>query len=161
MIRYVTGDATRPAAPAGTLPILLHVVNDRGAWGAGFTAALDLFGELPGRSYRRWWFAGGAQLGDVHAVSLGETLGLVHLLAQRGIGRGAQRVDYDALAQALAAVPSAVARAWPATACSFHMPRIGCGLGGGSWARVEPLIRATLGDADVTVYDLEGARWTP
>ncbi len=35
------------------------------------------------------------------------------------------------------------------------MPRIGCGLAGGTWARIEPLITTTLcaQDVDVTVYD--------
>jgi hypothetical protein len=35
------------------------------------------------------------------------------------------------------------------------MPRIGCGLAGGKWERVEPLIVARLVGADVpvTVYD--------
>lgn len=36
------------------------------------------------------------------------------------------------------------------------MPRIGCGLAGGRWDRIEPLIVATLSAAgiEVTVYDL-------
>ncbi|GGN44191.1 hypothetical protein GCM10012285_26520 [Streptomyces kronopolitis] len=38
---------------------------------------------------------------------------------------------------------------------SVHMPRIGCGLAGGVWSRVEPLISVRLarGGIPVTVYD--------
>ena len=37
------------------------------------------------------------------------------------------------------------------------MPRIGCGLAGGKWTEVEPLIEVHLVSADVpvTVYDFE------
>ena len=40
---------------------------------------------------------------------------------------------------------------------SVHMPRIGCGLAGGTWDRIEPLIVASLGarGVPVTVYDYE------
>jgi len=39
---------------------------------------------------------------------------------------------------------------------SVHMPRIGCGLAGGTWDRIEPIIERTLTkqDVDVYVYDL-------
>jgi hypothetical protein len=39
---------------------------------------------------------------------------------------------------------------------SVHMPRIGCGLAGGEWSRIEPLIVNSLCEkgVDVTVYDL-------
>jgi hypothetical protein len=35
------------------------------------------------------------------------------------------------------------------------MPRIGCGLSGGKWGRIEPLVAARLGERGVavTVYD--------
>lgn len=38
---------------------------------------------------------------------------------------------------------------------SVHMPRIGCGLAGGEWSRVEPLIaeRLVRWGIAVTVYD--------
>ena len=38
---------------------------------------------------------------------------------------------------------------------SVHMPRIGCGLAGGEWSKIEPLIQQTLCDRGiaVTVYD--------
>jgi hypothetical protein len=37
------------------------------------------------------------------------------------------------------------------------MPRIGCGLAGGKWSRIEPLITARLTDrsVEVTVYDTD------
>ncbi|GAA2522382.1 hypothetical protein GCM10010423_14150 [Streptomyces levis] len=37
----------------------------------------------------------------------------------------------------------------------MHMPRIGCGLAGGRWARVEPLVEERLvrQGIPVTVYD--------
>jgi hypothetical protein len=37
------------------------------------------------------------------------------------------------------------------------MPRIGCGLAGGEWSRVEPLILSHLSDQGlaVTIYDFE------
>lgn len=35
------------------------------------------------------------------------------------------------------------------------MPRIGCGLAGGTWARVEEVISKTLEGIPVTVYDLQ------
>ena len=40
---------------------------------------------------------------------------------------------------------------------SIHMPRIGCGLAGGKWAQVEPLIIDELSSKEivVTVYDFE------
>ena len=39
---------------------------------------------------------------------------------------------------------------------SDHMPRIGCGLAGGDWAEIEPMITETLCAAgiEVVVYDL-------
>jgi hypothetical protein len=36
------------------------------------------------------------------------------------------------------------------------MPRIGCGLAGGDWNKIEAIINETLGEKglDVTVYDI-------
>lgn len=40
---------------------------------------------------------------------------------------------------------------------SVHMPRIGCGLAGGKWSRIEPLIEQRLAGRGipVTVYDFD------
>ena len=38
----------------------------------------------------------------------------------------------------------------------IHMPRIGCGLAGGSWHEIEPILEEHLAGAgfDIRVYDL-------
>ncbi|EOD0827538.1 hypothetical protein ACTNRG_002353 [Listeria monocytogenes] len=40
---------------------------------------------------------------------------------------------------------------------SIHMPRIGCGLAGGKWEIIEPIIRKTLiaNDIEVYIYDFD------
>jgi hypothetical protein len=61
-------------------------------------------------------------------------------------------VRYEAIGSALATVAD---RALQRRA-SVHMPRIGCGLAGGRWELVEPLIvdKLTRRGVPVTVYDL-------
>ncbi|MDR6488204.1 O-acetyl-ADP-ribose deacetylase (regulator of RNase III) [Chryseobacterium vietnamense] len=40
---------------------------------------------------------------------------------------------------------------------NIHMPRIGCGLAGGKWEEIEPIIERALlkKDVEVYVYDFE------
>lgn len=35
---------------------------------------------------------------------------------------------------------------------SIHMPRIGCGLAGGKWEEIEPIIKKTLLENSIEVY---------
>jgi O-acetyl-ADP-ribose deacetylase (regulator of RNase III) len=37
---------------------------------------------------------------------------------------------------------------------SIHAPRIGCGLAGGEWSKVEKIINETCNGIDVFIYDL-------
>jgi hypothetical protein len=80
---------------------------------------------------------------------------VANMVAQRGTRRGSSGppIRYDALAACLGQV---AARALELKA-STHMPRIGCGLAGGQWAKVEPLIQEQLCSRGVavTVYDYE------
>jgi hypothetical protein len=60
-------------------------------------------------------------------------------------------IRYDALAQCLSRFVG-----WLEKETVIHMPRIGCGLAGGSWDQVEPLLEEHLAGVgfDVRVYDL-------
>lgn len=155
-IRYVMGDATKPSVDGPA--IIAHICNDIGAWGAGFVRALSTRWKSPKQQYRLW-FRGALTsappfaLGQVLFVHVGEEVFVANMIAQHGIGRCANPppIRYEAVNEALRLVACEALR----MAASVHMPRIGCGLAGGTWDRIEPLIQANLIDPDVavTVYD--------
>lgn len=78
------------------------------------------------------------------------------MIGQRGTRTGSKGVPvrYEAIDTALGLLAARVAE----LDASVHMPRIGCGLAGGKWPRVEPLIteRLVRRGIAVTVYDHEG-----
>lgn len=154
MIEYKIGDATRPVGDGRK--VIAHVVNDRGAWGAGFVLALS--GRWPAAEsyYRRWArrdyrHHSTFKLGAIQLVPVATNIYVANLLAQHGIG-GPCPLRYDALRTCL----MTLAEECQKLGASVHMPRIGCGLGGGTWERVEPILHETLVAAGVpvTVYDL-------
>ena len=70
-------------------------------------------------------------------------------------GVGGQGVLSVAAIIARAAVEQGLAKVAEqsvADGASVHMPRIGCGLAGGEWSQIEPLIDKTLIAAGVNVY---------
>ena len=146
MIRYVKGDAT---APDGSGPrAIVHVCNNLGAWGAGFVLAISKRWIEPEIAYRR----ANPTMGAVQIVNVAPGLMIVNMVAQHGFPSLSRRcaLDYEALTECL----HKVAAFCEAHRASVHMPRIGCGIAGGEWARVEAIILDTLGAIDVTVYDL-------
>src|SRR3954468_22751791 len=93
--------------------------------------------------------------GAVQFVQVEPYIWVANMIGQRGIKRGSSGppIRYDAVASCLRQV-AVKARELEAT---VHMPRIGCGLAGGEWSKVEPLIEEHLCDSGiaVTVYDFE------
>jgi O-acetyl-ADP-ribose deacetylase (regulator of RNase III) len=157
VITYVTGDATRPI---GVGPrVVVHVCNDVGAWGAGFVVALSRRWREPETAYKSWYRSRKRsveppfQLGSVQFVDVADQLWVANMIGQRDIKRsrnGEAPVRYNAIATCL----GHVAEFAEVNQATVHMPRIGSGLAGGDWNRIESIIDATLGAVDVTVYDL-------
>lgn len=152
-ISYVKGDAT---APVGDGPaIIAHICNDAGGWGRGFVVALSKRWPVPEAEYRWWHRREGFALGKIQLVTVAPTMWVANMIAQHGVGRrdGVAPIRYKALEECLTAV-AVVARVRSA---EVHMPRIGCGLAGGDWSSVEPILQKTLcaNDVPVTVYDFE------
>jgi O-acetyl-ADP-ribose deacetylase (regulator of RNase III) len=152
-IAYVRGDATNPLGPRNK--IICHCCNDRGRWGKGFVLALSKKWPAPEAEYRRWFRERtGFGLGEVQMVQVESRVWVANMIGQHGTrrGSGGPPIRYRALALCLnkLALEAAVRSA------SVHMPRIGCGLAGGRWDLVEPLITASLAAASipVTVYDV-------
>lgn len=154
-ITYLTGDATEPVK---TPALIMHVCNDVGGWGRGFVLALSKKWKNPERAYRTAYGIDGLDLGEVQFVPVADGITVANMIAQHDIVRdsgGNPPIRYWALAQCLITVGE-----W----CemndthSIHAPRIGCGLAGGDWSVVEPLIEFYLKDCDVYVYDLPEKR---
>jgi O-acetyl-ADP-ribose deacetylase (regulator of RNase III) len=160
-IRYLLGDATQPQ---GSGPkIIVHVCNDIGGWGRGFVTALSQRWKEPEKQYHAW-FRGECEipfaLGEVQFVSVTDELLVANLIGQHDIKRKQTPdskgplppIRYEAVQTGLGKV---AAKAKELNA-SVHMPRIGCGLAGGTWDRIEAIVREELSDREVSVfvYDL-------
>lgn len=160
-VRYIIGDATRPQGDG--LKIIVHCCNDVGAWGAGFVVALSKRWPRPEEEYRRWFEQSGADgfkklLGAVQLVPVEKDVWVANIIGQVGLRKGLDGsipVRYEAIAAGFDRITD-FARERPELGVSAHMPRIGCGLAGGSWDEVGPLVEKHLVKAGVpaTVYDL-------
>jgi O-acetyl-ADP-ribose deacetylase (regulator of RNase III) len=154
-IQYVTGDATAPTIPGPR--IIAHICNDVGSWGKGFVLALSRRWPAPAAEYKKWYAnrdRNDFRLGAVQLVEVAPDLWVANMVAQHRLTAqsGVPPIRYDALEESLKQVAERAAQ----LGASVHMPRIGCGLAGGRWEEVEPIIRRTLAERDVpvTVYDL-------
>jgi O-acetyl-ADP-ribose deacetylase (regulator of RNase III) len=154
LINYIKGDATEPVCNGNK--IIVHVCNDIGGWGRGFVVALSKRWSQPEEEYRKWHQSNeNFTLGEVKFVQTEKDIWIANMIGQRDIKpdkEGNPPVRYDAIAKALSKV-STRAKEIKAT---VHMPRIGCGLAGGTWDKMEPIIIKELSNQEihVTVYDL-------
>jgi len=151
MITYTKGDATQPQGTGAK--IIAHIVNDRGGFGKGFVLAIEARWPEPKRYYKAWHSTkDGFHLGAIQVIEVEPDLWVANMIAQRGY-RSANNptpLQYDALEKCLDALAVEAKK----LGASIHMPKIGTGLSGGSWARIEPLLEKTLKGISVTVYAL-------
>lgn len=155
-IKYVTGDATHPVGEGAK--IIAHICNDIGRWGKGFVVAISNRWPEPEAAYRNWHadkenndFA----LGAVQFVSVENDLIIANMVGQHTIWLkdGIPPIRYEAVETCLSKTCDKALE----LAATVHMPRIGCGLAGGKWELIEPIIENTLiaRDVQVSVYDFE------
>ncbi len=154
LINYLKGDATSPQTK-GT-KIICHICNDLGGWGKGFVLAISKRWPEPETDYRKWHrerARNDFSLGHVRFIKVHEYVYVANMIGQKGMKTGSKGppIRYEAVKDCLTEVASK-ARELKA---SIHMPRIGCGLAGGKWEKIEPIIEDTLvkQNIDVYVYD--------
>lgn len=156
MIKYVTGDATRPIGEGNKL--IIHISNDMGGWGAGFVLALSKKWSLPESVYRA---EKKYVLGNVQLVQVESDVYVINMIAQHGVKPtfitypnavvAIPPIRYGALLECLKKV-AVHAKTLNAT---IHAPKFGAGLSGGDWGKIEQIIYEALSDVDVTIYDLK------
>lgn len=152
-IKYTKGDATQPNDNGNK--IIVHVCNDIGGWGKGFVMAISKRWPEPERQYRDWFKSkSDFELGAVQFVKVEEDLWIANVIGQHKINKdenGNAPIRYEAIREGLIKVSEFAL----SNSASVHMPRIGCGLAGGKWELVEPILIETLShkNIEITVYD--------
>ena len=112
----------------------------------------------PEHAYREWHQnrkANNFRLGKIQLVQVESDLWVANMIGQHGLRKqdGNPPIRYSAVEECL----RQIARAAKEKKANVHMPRIGCGLAGGKWEKIEPLIQRLLcsENIEVFVYDLE------
>src|SRR5262245_12281524 len=153
-LSFIKGDATSPQAKGRKL--IAHICNDLGKWGKGFVMALSARWPEPEQAYREWHRDRAESdfgLGAVQLVQVEPYIWVANMVAQHGVRGGTNRqpIRYEAVEECLEKLTLKALE----LSVSVHMPRIGCGLAGGKWELIEPLIVQTLcrREVPVTVYD--------
>jgi O-acetyl-ADP-ribose deacetylase (regulator of RNase III) len=169
VITYHVGDATQPDLDG--VVTIAHVLSDcrEGYFDAGFAKAIAARHPRAQTRFKNWArgdhllanTARSFQLGAVQWVGVGYDLGRSHrfgdrwvanMVAQHGLRSATNQHPLDLDALSLCLLDVAVEARGP-----IAMPRLGCGLAGGNWDEVEPVIDAALKANDVHVYDLDPA----
>lgn len=155
-VHYLKGDATSPQAAGAK--IIAHVCNDRGGWGKGFVLAISKRWPAPESAYREWYrdrTRTDFKLGEIQIIQVKPDIWVANMIGQHGTRNGSKGppVRYEAIKSCLEKLANHAVK----LRGSVHMPRIGCGLAGGTWTKIEPVILQTLGAAGVPVfvYDFE------
>lgn len=152
MLTYRIGDATAP--PESGPRVIAHVCNDVGRWNKGFVLAVSQRWPKARSAYFRWFREAEFALGELQVVPVEPKVWVANMVGQHGLRRRGepQPLRYPALRKCLRALRVEAEKLH----ATVHMPRLGCGLGGGEWSRVEAMIEEELAPyVDVFVYDLE------
>jgi O-acetyl-ADP-ribose deacetylase (regulator of RNase III) len=150
-IHYLQGDATSPQAKGNKF--IAHICNDLGGWGKGFVLAVSRRWQEPERDYRKWHRERAQNdfgLGAVQFVQVEPLIWVANMIGQRGMKTGSKGppIRYEAVEACLENVAGFACE----KSVSVHMPRIGCGLAGGRWELIQPIIESALSSRDVPVY---------
>lgn len=181
MIKYIKGDATYPekVVPEG-VKLIVHIVNDIGAWGAGFVLALNKRWPQPKALYRST-FDTYKTLGQTYVRPLGQVdivrvdkdqdIYVVNLVGQTDI-RPKRLEDVDAKSCLMSEVKDGLVMPVRYDAIynglcelkrrinqyhyyfTLHMPKIGSGLAGGNWSKIEKIINEIFKENEVYVYEI-------
>ena len=148
MIYNLVGNAMEPRTRGNK--IIAHVCNDKRYWGLGFTKSIDEKNLEPRKNYLA---TKTFNIGDVHYVEINDNTWVANMIAMKGTRSAYNPVplQYDGLQKCLQDL-NLFCLTKDAT---IHIPRIGCGLAGGSWRRVREIIDIELQDRILFIYHLE------
>lgn len=139
---YIKGDLFTTNAN-----IIAHSVNCRGVFGAGVAKQMATLYPQARREYLNKHKNFGWQLGDVQFVEICPDRIIANMAIQENYGRQGMYVDYDAVYDCCNTLFNY------AKECNMDIaiPKIGAGLGGGDWGKIESIICKLLRNYHVKV----------
>lgn len=148
MLVYKKGDVT-----GAHEDIIAHGCNAQGVMGSGVAKAIR--DKWPGayEAYRKEYEERGLSLGEVIIFQAPDAT-IANCITQEFYGKdGKVYVDYDAVHKCMAALRK---YCQDQNLTTVAMPKIGAGLGGGDWVRIEGLIKYEFEDTGIkiSVYEL-------
>jgi O-acetyl-ADP-ribose deacetylase (regulator of RNase III) len=158
-IKYQKGDATLPQFDK---TIIVHCCNDIGAWGAGFVIPLAAQFPRAKQMYKEWSTGKSLKddlgrsapfaLGEVQFVKVSKDTYVANMIGQHSTytENGIPPIRYSAIQAGLFQI-SKIAKQLGA---SVQMPKMGAGLAGGDWEKIESLITRELCDKEIEVLVL-------
>lgn len=145
--------------------IIAHIVNDRGAWGAGVSGVISEMYPLAEQMYRGWsqyildipnlmpkFELGENQILPVNSVT--NTV-VANMLAQKGLRSAKNKVPFRM--NHFITCFTKLCEYAKSNNMDIHMPKVGSGLGGGDWDEISTMIE-NIGDSygvNINVYFIE------
>ena len=120
-------------------PIFCHQVNCKGKMGAGLARQIrEKYPEVY-KDYKEYCEQGLAKLGDILPIPTNDGRICINMFAQYGYGRDSLKTDYNAFSKCLMDLRRRCNNARADVTIAFPY-RIGCGLAGGDWDIILPLL---------------------
>ena len=141
-MKTLNGDALNLVVKTGGF--LFHQTNCQRVAGAGI--ALQIANRWPDWLYD--FRSHTCVLGDVLITRVAQNVSIVSLYGQFGFGRGVRQTDYKALDAALKRASFLLLEI---NAPNYFPYKMGCGLAGGKWEIVGPLIASHFPGATIVV----------
>lgn len=131
--------------------VIIHGCNAMGVMGAGLALSIKNKFPIVYEKYRKKYLGDGLFLGEIIPVEIKPNKFIVNCITQEYFGRSGVYVDYSAIEQCLKRLNN-----WcrEKNLKSVSSPKIGAGLGGGNWSKIEKIIKDNLKDLKVTIYEL-------
>lgn len=137
--------------------VIVHGCNAQGAMGSGVARVIKTKWPVVYTDYRSMYKQYGLETGDVIYSHVEENLYVANAITQefyRGCKDGPELdvyVDYQAVGRCFQDIIDFFDE-YPDITRNIHMPFIGAGLAGGSWNRIEGIIKEVLKDTDINLY---------
>lgn len=153
-IIHTDGDATEPIynySNQNNVRIIAHICNNTDKWGAGFALQLGRKYPQAKKAFHKYYKE--IEGGMIQLVGINSTLSICNMFAQNGIRylMNPNPLRYDWLETCLSKLYSEAQQVNATVQIPYKM---GCGLAGGNWNKVESLIKKIF-KKEVSIYICE------